>query len=587
MKYLIVEPKSKAIAPNIALMKWSRWSELNNIEYQYVRGRVEPKITPDAILISCIFTYYSKVYEKTIDFYLNKFPEAKITVGGAFPSLNPKWFNKWNGAVTVHKGLCDEIENLTPKFNVDIQSEDKNPYPRDKIVLYASRGCINKCRYCAVPKLEGGMRPFKSISGMLNGANMPYASSVVLFDNNFTAHPNFDNIIDELVDFGLPVDIHGLHVDSFTRHHAKRFAELKWCAQGKNGLPYLRFSFDKMKYANGIHKAFRYVIDEDVKANFFCYMLYNWMDTPDAFWQRIQISQKIVDDIGETIYLFPQRYEPLNALERNQYIGKNWNSELVRGLSRMYTQLHGFIPITRSRNVYEWIGHTKEEFMENAYIMSTDEKNRLKKKPMGKSDKNLDIKFHPIAAIFPMMNPLEFEGLKADIEKHGQLEPIWTHDGKIIDGRNRYLACQDLGIKPKLKKWKPVNSNELVDFVISLNLKRRHLNTSQKALVAVDALPFYEKISKKRQKLSRGRGKKGMAKLPQVFHGKSRDAVAQVFGVSGRYVGYAKQIIQNNPNLAQDIRDGKKTIPKALNQIKKADEISKIQNRKNRGKSKN
>jgi len=39
------------------------------------------------------------VYEKTINFYLEKFPKAKITVGGAFPSLNPKWFDKWNVAV--------------------------------------------------------------------------------------------------------------------------------------------------------------------------------------------------------------------------------------------------------------------------------------------------------------------------------------------------------------------------------------------------------------------------------------------------------------------------------------------------------
>jgi hypothetical protein len=268
MKFLIVEPKVKAIAPNIALMKWVRWSEQNGHEYQYVRGRVEPKITPDTIYMSCIFSYNSKVYEKTIDFYLKKFPKAKVTVGGAFPSLNPKWFDKWD-AVTIHRGLCKEIENLAPKYDVDIQSEDENPYPRDKIVLYASRGCSGKCRYCAVPKLEGDMKSFKSISGMLNMAKMPYASSVVLFDNNFTDHLYFDNIIDELVYFGLPVDIHGLHVDNFTRHHAKRFAELKWCSQGERGIPYLRFSFDKLKYADSIHKAFRYVIDEDVKAQFF------------------------------------------------------------------------------------------------------------------------------------------------------------------------------------------------------------------------------------------------------------------------------------------------------------------------------
>ena len=138
-------------------------------------------------------------------------------------------------------------------------------------------------------------------------------------------HPFFDTIIDEIIDFGLPVDIHGLHVESFTRHHAKRFAELEWAAQGESQFPYLRFSFDKLKYADGIHKALRWVTDYDVKASFFCYMLYNWMDTPDEFWERIQIAQKIVDEVGETIYLFPQRYEPLNALERNQYIGKHWN----------------------------------------------------------------------------------------------------------------------------------------------------------------------------------------------------------------------------------------------------------------------
>ena len=126
---------------------------------------------------------------------------------------------------------------------MNVQSEDENPYPRDKLVLYASRGCSNKCRFCSVPKVEGGLKPFESISGMLNAANMPYASSVVLFDNHFLANPYFDNIIDELLDFGLPVDIHGLHAGSFTRHHAKRFAELKWGSQqGISSTPYLRFS---------------------------------------------------------------------------------------------------------------------------------------------------------------------------------------------------------------------------------------------------------------------------------------------------------------------------------------------------------
>jgi hypothetical protein len=568
-KFLLVEPKTKAIAPNIALMKFARLFELQGSEYQYVRGIVYPKIKPDEILISCIFSYNSRLYEETINHYLRLFPNAKVTVGGVFPSLNPKWFQKWDGAVKVHKGLCPEIEKIPPKYDVNIQSEDENPYARDKLVLYASRGCNSGCKYCCVPKLEGKLKPYKSIADMLNSANMPYATSCILYDNHFNSNPYFDTIVDELIEFNLPCDIHGIHVDSFTRHQAKRFSELKWAAQQDGGISYLRFSFDKLKYADGIHKALRWVTDYDVKASFFCYLLWNWRDSPSDFFLRIQIAQKIVDDVGETIYLFPQRYEPLNALERNRYIGKHWNADLVRGITRLYTQIHGFIPITRSRNIYEWIGHTKEEFLENALKMGTDDNFKLRKKPLIRSDEGAEIKFHPVASIFPLMEKIEFESLTADIQKHGQLEPIWTHGGKIIDGRNRYLACQELGIEPRIKEWKPVNGAELVDFIISLNLTRRHLTPSQKALVAVDSLPFYEEAAKNRMKLSQGRGKKGVAKMPDLNFGRSRDVVASAFGVSGRYIGYAKQINTTDPDLAQEIRDGKKTITEAIKIIKR------------------
>jgi hypothetical protein len=88
-KYLLVEPKTKPL-PLILLDEMGKWAfELQGHEYQYVRGIVYPKIKPDEILISCIFSYHSKLYEETINHYLRLFPDAKITVGGVFPSLNP------------------------------------------------------------------------------------------------------------------------------------------------------------------------------------------------------------------------------------------------------------------------------------------------------------------------------------------------------------------------------------------------------------------------------------------------------------------------------------------------------------------
>jgi hypothetical protein len=382
MKYLIVEPRVKAIAPNIALMKWCRWCEDNGHEYQYVRGEVEPDIIPDKILMSLIFTYYSKRYEKTIDYYLDRFFNSDIVVGGVFPTLYPKWFekSKWgyqpffntSHKIEVHQGMSMDIEDLAPKYNVDIKSEDNDPYDRNKIVLYASRGCTNKCAYCAVPRLEGSMKSFKSIKYMLNSAreDLPEARSVVLYDNNFTEHEYFDNIVDELVEFNLPVDIHGLHVDAFTRHHAERLSELNWQAQSETGTAYIRFSFDKVQYANNLERALTMVRDTNIKAAFFAYMLFNFTDKPEDFWWRIQKAQEIVDRVGKTIFLFPQRYEPFKSLKRNSYIGKHWTSDLVRGLVKLYTFYgHGFIPITKSRNIFKWIGSDLDDFIKRSLSM--------------------------------------------------------------------------------------------------------------------------------------------------------------------------------------------------------------------------
>ena len=391
MKYLIVEPKVIGIAPNIALMKWARWCENNGHEYQYIRGMVKPTIIPDKILMSCIFTYYSKTYEKTIDYYIKLFPNAVITIGGVFPTLYPEWFEKkkWQeniffdtNGVEIHKGTHNEIENLIPKYNINILYEDEKKYDMDKIVLYSSRGCINKCKYCAVPSLEGKMHSFPSIKHILEKGKeeLPLARSIVLYDNNFTAHEYFDNIIDELKDFGLPVDIHGLHVSSFTEHHAERFAELKWAAQKTGGTPYLRFSFDWLKYYKHIDRALGYVVKYNIKAGFFCYMLFNWTDSPDDFWKRIVLSQKLVDKHGKTIFLFPQRFEPFISLKRNEYIGDKWSKDMIRGITRMYTFIHGFMPVTKTRNIFRWIGYNKEEFFERALKMATEKNYRLIKK---------------------------------------------------------------------------------------------------------------------------------------------------------------------------------------------------------------
>lgn len=93
-----------------------------------------------------------------------------------------------------------------------------------------------------------------------------------------------------------------------------------------------------------------------------------------------------------------------------------------------------------------------------------------------------ELTFHELAGIFPLMEGAEFDALKADIAEHGQQEMIVTWNGAILDGRNRYNACRKLGIEPKTIEWSGVGSAQA--FVISHNLHRRHLNASERAMIA-------------------------------------------------------------------------------------------------------
>jgi ParB-like chromosome segregation protein Spo0J len=90
---------------------------------------------------------------------------------------------------------------------------------------------------------------------------------------------------------------------------------------------------------------------------------------------------------------------------------------------------------------------------------------------------------HDFAEVFPTLDGEAFDALVKDIEARGQQEPIWVYEGKILDGRNRYRACQILGRDPVVQEF---TGDDAVGFVLSANLHRRHLNESQRAMVAAN-----------------------------------------------------------------------------------------------------
>lgn len=185
-----------------------------------------------------------------------------------------------------------------------------------------------------------------------------------------------------------------------------------------------------------------------------------------------------------------------------------------------------------------------------------------------------DLQFHDVANIFPYMTDEEFAALKTDIAENGQREPIWLHDGKIIDGRNRYRACVELGIKPKFRLWDEQGS--LVQFVLSLNLHRRHLTSSQRAALATEIEPLIaaelEELRRKKISETRVLVHEQMGELLRPSNGdergpKASEIAAQNLNTNGKYVSDAKTIKKEAPDLFAQVKAGEKSIPEAKREL--------------------
>ena len=109
---------------------------------------------------------------------------------------------------------------------------------------------------------------------------------------------------------------------------------------------------------------------------------------------------------------------------------------------------------------------------------------------------------HPAADLFPMITGDEFRQLAEDIAEHGLREPVWlwrdSDDGieYLLDGRNRVAACAESGAEVTTRWYE---GDDPISFAVSLNITRRHLTAGQKAMLALELVPLYEKQAKARQ----------------------------------------------------------------------------------------
>jgi hypothetical protein len=208
---------------------------------------------------------------------------------------------------------------------------------------------------------------------------------------------------------------------------------------------------------------------------------------------------------------------------------------------------------------------------------------------------------HPLN-FFPEMGDKELEGLVESIRANKYIEPITLYEGKILDGRARYKA--------HLKAWREPEFQELPDnispiaYVIGKNGNRRHLTVSQRAVLALEYLPYFEIEAKQRmmagikyhnvkfqifdleftlgqvidqeifdEELDKTKAFRDLgANFPQGSKGRARDVLGEFIGVSGRYVGYARKIQVEAPELLKDVKKGHINLHIALRLLKLTEE---------------
>ena len=172
------------------------------------------------------------------------------------------------------------------------------------------------------------------------------------------------------------------------------------------------------------------------------------------------------------------------------------------------------------------------------------------------------MEYHEIANIFPLMEGTELTELSADIKKNGLIDPIWLYENKILDGRNRYRACQEVGVEPRFQSYP---GNDPLQQVISLNLHRRHLNESQRAVVAARLANMQVGDNQY----------SGSANMPTL----SQSQAAKMLNVSERMVRTVKAIEREAPERLSEINLGKETATKIYKLIKRSEDMATIKDK--------
>ena len=185
----------------------------------------------------------------------------------------------------------------------------------------------------------------------------------------------------------------------------------------------------------------------------------------------------------------------------------------------------------------------------------------------------MDLAFHPIANIFPLLGEDDLLRLRQDIATNGLAQPIVLFEGKILDGRNRYTACKLAGVQPITREFTGTRAEALA-YVWSTNVERRHLTSSQIAVAAVyrekldaeyaAAVEAMRDKAKKRENVGKPSSVQKIVPTEKDTSQLTDHKLAEAAGTNREYLAKARKLAEASPELADEVLNGKKKLSAAI-----------------------
>lgn len=168
----------------------------------------------DRVGITTLFTFYWDITIDTINFAKQLCKNEKdVMIGGVMASILPDQVEKATGirpyvGTLSNPGVLDDNDIIIDTLPLDysILEEIEYEYPaNDGYLAYMTRGCVNRCKFCAVPKLEPEYKSYLPITSQIEATNERFGGKkdLLLLDNNVLASCQFDQIIDEIRSAGF------------------------------------------------------------------------------------------------------------------------------------------------------------------------------------------------------------------------------------------------------------------------------------------------------------------------------------------------------------------------------------------------